>query len=388
MEKGCKIVTIKEIIPLFKGEEQANAIELINLEEIGNQIVAQKGVYSLGDKALFVQPDYCLSDIPVFQEYICPGGEPKKSKLGSNNRVRAIKFNLHTGNNNPVYSYGVLIDGNDVMKQTNTPLNSETDYDAVLGIVKWEEPEPFQKGNQAASSPFPSSMYHTDEENINNVINDIEFPVMLIGTEKCDGSSITIWYKNGKSGIASRKQGRPLTYKKVVGYKKPCIVIKFLTIFGYKFDGKIVETVESDDQFVVTGKPYLETLINYCEQNNVNLALRGELVGKGCKGSGNSNNPKAKEEKHVEFFGIDDYSNHTVKLDNAKMQSIAKELGIQLVKEYFQKTFNSKEELIETCQEIFDNEQKNQRIIEGIVLRNFESTFSVKLMNMLYDSKK
>ena len=388
MDKGCKIVTIKEIIPLYKGEEQANAIELVSLEEIGNQIVAQKGLYKSGDKALFIQPDFCLSDTALFQEYISPGGDPKKCKLGSKNRVRAIKFNLHTGNNNPVYSYGILVNSADIKEHTKLELNSEADYDALLGIVKWEEPEPFHGGGKVASIPFPSGMYQTDEENINNVINDIQFPANLIGTEKCDGSSITIWYKGGKYGIASRKLGRPLTYKKVVGKKEPNVFIKLLTIFGYKYDGSIVETVESDDQFVVAGKPHLEKLIKYCEQNGCHLALRGELVGKGCKGSGNSNNPKAKEESHIEFFGIDNFNHGTVKFEYDKMQSIANELGLQLVKEYFQKTFDSKEELFETCQAIFDKELEGKRIIEGIVLRNPEGTFSVKLMNLLYDSKK
>ena len=31
---ACKLVTVKKKTPLFKGEEQANSIELIELEEI------------------------------------------------------------------------------------------------------------------------------------------------------------------------------------------------------------------------------------------------------------------------------------------------------------------------------------------------------------------
>ena len=389
MNKGCKIVTIKEIIALFKGEEQANAIELVSFEEIGNQVVAQKGLYRSGDRVLFIEPDYCLSDNPIFQEYLTPGGDPKKCKLGRTNRIRAIKFNLHTGNSLPVYSYGILLHSDDVQKHANLLLNEETDFDEALGITKYEEPEPFaQGGKKGATCPFPQSMYQTDEVNINNLINDVKFPTYIIGSEKVDGSSITIWYKDGKSGIASRKLGRPLKYKKITGYRKANIFLKLLKVFGYKYDGKIIKTVESDDQFVIAGKPYLEKLEDYCKRGSVNIVLRGELVGKGCKGSGNPNNPKAKEESHIEFFGIDDYSKHAAKLQNSEVKRIAEELGLQLVKEYFQKEFNCKEELLQECQKIFDDEQKNGRIIEGIVLRNPTSTFSCKLMNMLYDSKK
>ena len=391
--RGCRVVTIKEIFPLFKGEEQANVIELVSLEEVGNSIVTQKGLYRSGDRALFVEPDFCLSDIDLFKEYICPLGDPKKCRLGSKNRVRAIKFNLHTGDGNPVYSYGVLITDAQVESYTKLKISDDSiDWDKQLGIVKWEEPEAFYgAGGKAVTCDFPNEMYHTDEENINNLINDIKFPSFFIGTEKVDGSSITIWYKNGKSGIASRKQGRPLIYKKIVGYRKPTIFHKFLTKLTkgkYRYDGRIIKLSESDDHFVTVGKPYLELLTKYCEQNGCHLALRGELVGKGCKGSGNSNNPKSKEESHIEFFGIDDYTHSTVRMVYDKVETITGELGLQLVKEYFRRTFDTKEEIFNACQKIFDEEKENGRIIEGIVLRNLTGTFSTKLMNLEYDSRK
>jgi len=390
--KGSRVVTIKEIFPLFKGEEQANAIELVSLEEVGNCIVAQKGAYKSGDKALFIEPDYCLSDIDLFREYICPGGDPKKCRLGSKNRVRAIKFNLHTGDNNPVYSYGVLITEAQVESFTKSKISDDIDWSAKLNILKWEEPETFQGGGgKVVTCDFPQGMYKTDEENINNLISDMQFPVYLIGTEKVDGASITIWYKNGKSGIASRKQGRPLMYNKIVGYRKPNIFHKFLTKLTkgkYRFDGRIIKWSESDDQFVVSGKPYLELLQEYCRKNGRQLALRGELVGKGCKGSGNPNNPKAKEESHIELFGVDDYSHTAVKIEYDTARLIAGELGLQFVKEYFQKNFETKEEIFDTCQKIFDEEKSNGRIIEGVVLRNAKGNFSMKLMNLEYDSRK
>lgn len=39
------IYTVKHKIPLFKGEEQANSIEYIELEEVGNRIVAAKDLH-------------------------------------------------------------------------------------------------------------------------------------------------------------------------------------------------------------------------------------------------------------------------------------------------------------------------------------------------------
>ena len=58
-------------------------------------------------------------------------------------------------------------------------------------------------------------------------------------------------------------------------------------------------------------------------------------------------------------------------------------LNIPTVKVLFEDEFKSKEELIETCEKIFE-ENKN---MEGIVIRDSED-FSAKYMNNYYDSKK
>ena len=106
---ACKLVTVKNKIPLFKGEDKANAIELIELEEVGNMVVSQKDFYEIGDKAVFIEPDFCLPDTQLFKSFIRPNGDNSKSKLGKNGRIKAIKFNLHIGDGMPVYSYGILM---------------------------------------------------------------------------------------------------------------------------------------------------------------------------------------------------------------------------------------------------------------------------------------
>ena len=64
--KVVSIVTIKSTKDLFKGDEKAERIELIELEELGFNLVAGKGLYEVGDKAVYIQPDYNLSDISLF----------------------------------------------------------------------------------------------------------------------------------------------------------------------------------------------------------------------------------------------------------------------------------------------------------------------------------
>ena len=114
------IVTIKNKIPLYKGDEQANSIEVIELEEVGFELVANKTLYQIGDKAIYIQPDYCVSDIPLFESFLRPNGDESKSMLGKveglPRRIRAKKFTLSKEpNGDPVYSNGILLPLNEVL---------------------------------------------------------------------------------------------------------------------------------------------------------------------------------------------------------------------------------------------------------------------------------
>lgn len=117
--KAAQVFTVKNKITLYKGEQEASSIELIELEEVGFMVVAQKNLYQIGDKVVLVQPDFNVSDIPLFESYIRPNGDESKSMLGKVNglprRIRAKKFNLSKEPNGvPVYSNGILLPINEV----------------------------------------------------------------------------------------------------------------------------------------------------------------------------------------------------------------------------------------------------------------------------------
>jgi len=388
-----QILTVKNKIPLFKGQEAANAIELIQLEEVGFEIVSQKDLYKVGEKAVYVQPDYCLSEISLFESFIRPNGDSSKCKLGSKNRIRAIKFNFHRGDNQVVYSQGILLPWNEVqnylasLKKGYSLTNEELNLSEVLGITKWEDP--YEKTGSGlvngASSKFPDGMYRTDEENVNNVwdhlFHKIIYPVQLVGSEKIDGSSITLWCKNGKSGICSRNLSKPLFSIKIVGRREKNLLEKLL--FWTKPDLNIYKEVESDSDFVIIGKPYLDKLVEYCRKTNQNLALRGELNGSGARGSGNKNNPSAILPMNIQFYGVDLFDNTTIKLGEESFDKVVKDLDLNRCKVVFNRVFNSKEEILQECNNYFKT-----NLIEGIVIRTLDSSFSAKVMNLEYDAKK
>ena len=374
------------------------------MEEVGFELVANKTLYQVGDKAVYIQPDYCVSDILLFESFIRPNGDESKSMLGKveglPRRIRAKKFTLSKEpNGDPVYSNGILLPYMEVNNYLN-PDNKDMpelwklDLTEKLGITKYEEPEHTNKYGikTGTGKVFPEGVYKTDEENINNLWNHLEnkigYPVTLVGTEKVDGSSITFGIKKGEPFICSRNVNKPLTIKKVVNYRKPTIWEWIKSVFGIIPDLKVYEEVENDDDFVKYAKPYLNEMIKYPHDNCI---LRGELNGGSLKGSGNKNNPASKEKANIKFFGVDNVVNGVAeKLPYEEFLGITNffsappsTLQFNRVTEVFNREFTSKEDLLAECNAYF-----KQNMIEGIVVRTLDSKFSAKVMNLEYDSKK
>lgn len=392
MEQAVQTVTIKNKITLYKGEEPANSIELIEMEENGFHVVSQKGLYEIGDKAVYIEPDYCVSDIPLFESFIRPNGDESKSMLGKiegkPRRIRAKKFNFSKEpNGDVIYSNGILLPINEIesyLKEINSTIFSFRkdciNLDNYLGITKYEEPEQSIKGGvKRGGSPYPNNIYKTDETNINKVWNNLKFPYRLIGTVKEDGSSITLGIVNGKPFVASKNVVKPFKIKKVVGRRKKTLLEKIL--FWKKVNLNIYKEMDNDDEFVVYAKPYIEILE---KRGNQNILFRGELRGKGMKGSGNKNNPASKLENGIVFYSIDTPVNGIFqKLPNTGFKGICEAYNFPTVNEVFNQIFNSKEELQQICLDYF-----KQNLVEGIVIRSADSKFSAKFMNDEYDSKK
>lgn len=392
--RAVEIVTVKNKLPLYKKDEPALQIELIELEEVGYELVAQKHLYNVGDKAILILPDYNVSDIPLFDSFIRPNGDESKSMLGKvggqARRIRAKKFNLSKEPNGlPVYSNGILLPILAVQEYIESInkwylLNSDwSNITELLEITKYEEPE-IGSGSglkTMGSMSFPQGLYKTDEENINNIWNSIKYPIRLIGTEKVDGSSITIGITPviPEGFICSRNLRKKLTVKKHVGRRNKTFLETIM--FWKKPDLNIYKEVPTEDDFVLHGLPYLDKLK---ESGITNLILRGELNGGKLKGSGNKNNPASKEEVNIQFFGSDALIDGvSVKDDYFNFDIQSRLLEFPKVKLVFNMEFNSKEELLEVCNEYFKNNK-----IEGIVVRTKDSRFSAKIMNLEYDSKK
>jgi hypothetical protein len=426
MEKGTQIVTIKSFSPMFKGEEEASNIHIINVEEHDFNIVGQKTLYNIGDKVLFITPDYCLSNIELFKPYTEPDGNSKKSRLGKNNRVKAIKFGFTDKKGNKVFSNGILVPINEITDYFNTTehiytenkelkkykfddvlnlyihnsfcldfdIDSKLDYSKLLEITKYIEPEDKLQGN--AKGTLPNGMSKTDEINFNLNSRNLEelLPCEMIGSIKVDGSSCTIYFKDEDNfGICSRSQEKYLTEKsygsfykyydkelKKKGWSNNQIFVEDIETYFKNNNLEITQTVSNDD-WVILGMPILEKLKKYSRP----LAVRAEIYGNSLKGSGNKHNPHSKLPKSIAVYGIDDYSKGvTDALPMKEVIEICKELELPIVDIVFQQTFNTIEEIKDACENYFKD-----NLVEGIVVRTYNTAdYTGKYMCNTYDSLK
>lgn len=219
-----------------------------------------------------------------------------------------------------------------------------------------------------------------------HIQNKLGYPVHLIGTEKVDGSSVSLITDRGKTSVGSRTYIKTPTIVKVTGRKTPSLWDRIKMFFGVKVDLLIREEVENDDQFITLAKPYVKKIEEMVIEGKVpnKFILRGEGNGQSWKGSGNKNNPHSKNEPSITFYGADNYENNiAVKADETTFQSYMEVLGFNRCTVVFDKIFNSREELEQECKEYFKT-----HLIEGIVVRTPDSKFSSKYMNDEYDSKK
>ena len=391
-------VTIKNILPLYRNGQLAEKVELVTFEENQFSCMVQKGLYKSGDVVAYIIPDTYIEirENDPFADY--------RSKMGGKKRVRAIAFNFQTEPteiSTKIYSNGILYP-NLTDLQKNLLLNEKyEELEKELGLYKEDSDAKFTtsagKVDTTSDIKMPSNIYKTDETNIKSVpLKDIfQFPCKLNITKKFDGSSATVildsnQFPEGMVGSRNLLKNPYTTIKKPVVYNN--LFKKLLAKLGilkkYKTENVLNET--SEDIFIKNLIPYLKILQN---SGYSNLALRGELVGKSFKGSGNGQNPDSNKDNQYVLFNIDTtMEGFARKVDVELFYEIAESLGIKTADCYtldpVHKThsieFHSYEDLEKFILDIFEKLPQ----IEGVVIKNESNTKSFKYMNDLYDAKK
>ncbi len=276
MRKLATIQIISDVQPI----EGADRIEVASV--LGWKVVIKKDEFKPGDLAVYCEVDSFLPVKPEF-EFLRKSSYKKMSDGTEGFRLKTIKLR-------GVISQGLLLPVNALPGYPEVPPTG-TDVSDLLGIVKYEPPIPAQLAGEV-KGPFPGFISKTDEERVQNLIDvlpDYSDSLFYV-TEKVDGTSITIYLKDGQFGICSRNL-------------------------------ELVENPENTYWRVVRELD----LENKLRTHGKNLALQGELIGEGIQK--NIYKLRGQTIKFFDAFDIDSYEY----LDYPAFISIMDKLGLSTV---------------------------------------------------------
>jgi len=247
-----KLASIKPITHI-KPIPDADAIECAIVDG-GWPVVVKKGEYKPGDVAVYLEID---SWVPhELAPFLSKGQEPREYNGVRGERLRTVKLRGQV-------SQGLLLPFTAQFAiKLGAPAGAKfTDYvgqdvTEMLGVQKWEPPIPAQLQGQM-KGPFPHFVPKTDQERCQNLRAEIfedHRGELYEVTVKLDGSSTTIYVKDGEVGVCSRN------------------------IDLYETEGNSFWKVAREQNII-------EPLLEFCKENKVELALQGELIGEGIQGN-------------------------------------------------------------------------------------------------------
>jgi RNA ligase (TIGR02306 family) len=265
-----KLASIKPITHI-KPIPDADAIECAIVDG-GWPVVVKKGEYKPGNVAIYLEID---SWVPhELAPFLSKGQEPREYNGVKGERLRTVKLRGQV-------SQGLLLPLNTPIK--GGPMNGGyalctlglevgQDLTEILGVQKWEPPIPAQLQGQM-KGPFPYFVPKTDQERCQNLRAEIfedHRGELYEVTVKLDGSSTTIFVKDGEVNVCSRNIN-------------------------------LCETEGNSFWKVAREQNIVEPLLQLCEERGEEYALQGELIGEGIQG----NPEKLKGQK---FYLFDIYS--------------------------------------------------------------------------------
>lgn len=192
MRQMATIRKIEEIRPI------PDADKICSYRVGGWWVVDSIGKYSVDDLVVYCEID---SFIPhEIAPFLSKGKEPREYEGVKGERLRTVKLKGQI-------SQGLLLALEPTCSMIESILFEGLDVSFPLNIKLYEPPIPAQlagliKGN------FPSRIPKTDEPRIQNLSKELEeWKVKKYNwevTEKCDGSSMTVYFLDGEFGVCSR----------------------------------------------------------------------------------------------------------------------------------------------------------------------------------------
>jgi len=248
-----RLATIERILALTP-IPNADAIECAQV--LGWSTVVRKGEFAVGDLCVWHCPDTVV-DI----------SRPRYALLAkSKGRIRTLRLRgqVSQGLALPLHLFPELV--------TTQPSQEHADVTDDVGIRKYEKPA--VSGNRyGALYEWPTFLRKTDEPNLRNypdsLVRDYAGKEAYV-TMKCDGSSITMFLRNGVFGVCQRNFET-----------RRSDVAAAATTIGQESNGDL----NNEEEPAHLASPYWTVAVKYAVERRMralgrdNIAIQGEMCG-------------------------------------------------------------------------------------------------------------
>lgn len=190
-----KMATIRRIAEV-KAIEGADRIVAYRVD--GWYVVDSKDKYQVGDLVVYCEPDSWVphSTAPFLTK---PDQFPKVYKGVEGQKLRSVRLKGQI-------SQGLLLSIPSLIESVGcwSAFEEGSDVSEWIGVQKWEADIPAQLQGQMKGS-FPSFIRKTDQERVQNIRGLEQYQDTLFEvTEKLEGSSMTVYFRDGEFGVCSR----------------------------------------------------------------------------------------------------------------------------------------------------------------------------------------
>lgn len=260
--KLARVVVLDDVVPHVNSDNLELAI-------VGGwQCVVKKGEFKKGDLAVYIEVDAAVPlDTPMFAFLEGKNNVTLDGKRYA--RIKTIKLRKELSQGLVIPMQGIWREGDDVTER--------------LSIVKYEKPEERERNaigtpkSGTTSMGFPKFIPKTDQNRVQNIVHmynkAAEEGELFEKSFKLDGSSLTVWIKDGVVGVASRN----------VGFRVEDEKIPFFTaVKNYFRTRKWSRVIKADDnQFTQAAKAegVVDALREFYKHTGRSIAFQGELVG-------------------------------------------------------------------------------------------------------------
>ena len=348
-----KLASIQKITKLSPIKD-ADRIEVADV--LGWKVVVQKGLHKVNDLVIFFEVDSLLDELPEF-EFLRKSCYIKESQNGSGFRLRTIKLKkqVSQGMIMPIKELSHYFYSDSDKDYYDISLKEGTDVTNMLFVKKYEKIIPANLAGKVRGN-FPSEIRKTDQERIQNFINEFltKYRDHIWETSlKLDGSSCTIYYNSAKGefGVCSRNMN-------------------------------LTETEENSFWQVARKYNLPNKMPEYAMSGLLkSFAIQGETCGPGIQ----NNYEKLNQ---LDFFVFDIWDIEKQEYVNAETRyKIVNELGLKHVPIYERCTygFDSAQGFVEYAEHSFSGKSINNPVREGLVFKSLnDPSVSFKAISAKY----